>query len=105
MYKNISCDASTTGLGDVLLQENCPVAYASRSLSDAESRYAQIRKGTLGISAQPEAIQTIRVWKESACRIRSQPPRNNCEEAISDSTTQTTEISAQNANVRLNSRV
>ena len=36
----ISCDASPTGLGGVLLQNNCPVAYASRSLTEAESRFA-----------------------------------------------------------------
>ena len=40
----ISCDASPTGLGGVLLQGGCPVAYASRSLTDAEYRYAQIEK-------------------------------------------------------------
>ena len=43
----ISCDASPTGLGGVLLQGGCPVAYASISLTDAESRYAQIEKELL----------------------------------------------------------
>ena len=38
----IRCDASATGLGAVLLQGGFPVAYASRSLTVAESRYAQI---------------------------------------------------------------
>ena len=32
-----SCDASPTGLGAVLLQEESPVAYTSRSLTDSES--------------------------------------------------------------------
>ena len=45
----ISCDASPTGLAGVLLQEERPVAYASRSLTDAESRYAQIEKELLAV--------------------------------------------------------
>ena len=30
--------------GEVLLQDNHPVAYSSRSLMDTETRYAQIEK-------------------------------------------------------------
>ena len=45
----ISCDASPTGLGGVLLQDQRPVAYASRSLTDAESSYAQIEKELLAV--------------------------------------------------------
>ena len=45
----ISCDSSQHGLGAVCLQENKPVAYASRSLSDMEQRYAQIEKELLAI--------------------------------------------------------
>ena len=46
----ISCNASPTGLGGVLQQDNCPVAYyASRSLTGAESRYAQIEKEILAV--------------------------------------------------------
>ncbi len=43
-------DASEYGIGSVLLQEGKPVAYASRSLSDAERRYAQIEKEMLAIA-------------------------------------------------------
>ena len=45
----IQADASSTGLGACLMQDSRPVAYASRSLTDTESRYAQIEKELLAI--------------------------------------------------------
>ena len=45
----IQCDASQKGVGAALLQNGKPVAYASRALSDAETRYAQIEKEMLSI--------------------------------------------------------
>ena len=45
----ISWEASQSGLGSVLFQDNKPVAYASRSVTDAETRYAQIEKELLAI--------------------------------------------------------
>lgn len=46
----LSVDASQDGLGSVLLQENLPVAYASRALTQTERNYAQIEKEALAIS-------------------------------------------------------
>ena len=46
---SIQCDASQKGLGAALIQDGRPVAYASRSLSDTEQRYAQIEKEMLAI--------------------------------------------------------
>lgn len=40
----ISVDASKSGLGAVLLQDNLPVCYASKSLTKTEQQYAQIEK-------------------------------------------------------------
>ncbi len=49
----LSSDASQCGLGAVLLQKHenswLPVAYASRAMSSAETRYAQIEKESLSI--------------------------------------------------------
>ena len=45
----IECDASDTGLGAVLMQDGQPVVFASRALTDTETRYAQIEKELLAI--------------------------------------------------------
>ena len=45
----IQCDASEKGLGAALLQDGKPVAFASRALTDTETRYAQFEKELLAI--------------------------------------------------------
>lgn len=40
----LSVDASSEGLGAVLIQDGQPVAYGSRALTDCQKRYAQIEK-------------------------------------------------------------
>ena len=45
----LQCDASEKGLGATLLQGGQPVAFASRTLSTTERRYAQIEKECLAI--------------------------------------------------------
>ena len=43
----LSVNASKSGLGAACLQDGYPVAYASRALMEAETRYAQIEKELL----------------------------------------------------------
>ena len=45
----LQVDASIKGLGACLLQDNEPIAYASKSLSDPETRYACIERELLAI--------------------------------------------------------
>lgn len=45
----VQVDSSQSGLGVVLLQEGRPIEYASRALSDAEQKWAQIEKEALSL--------------------------------------------------------
>ena len=45
----VQADASQRGLGACLLQEGQPIAYASKSLTDTETRYANIERELLAI--------------------------------------------------------
>lgn len=45
----VSCDASKSGLGAMLLQDEKPIAFASRSMTETETRYANIEKELLAI--------------------------------------------------------
>ena len=46
---SLSVDASSKGLGAVILQNNQPVAYASKALTESQQNYAQIEKEMLAI--------------------------------------------------------
>ena len=54
----IQVDASSYGLGAVLLQDNKPVAFASKSLTDAETRYANIERELLAVVFGAERFHT-----------------------------------------------
>jgi hypothetical protein len=66
----IQCDASQKGLGCVLLQDNRPVAYGSRAMTEVETRYAQIEKELLAIVFAMEKFyhytygRHITVWSD-----------------------------------------
>lgn len=46
----LQCDSSQNALGCCLLQDNKPVAFASKPLTSTESKYAQIEKELLSVT-------------------------------------------------------
>ena len=54
----VQVDASQKGLGAVLLQEGKPILFASKALSDAETRYANIEREMLAIVFGCERFRT-----------------------------------------------
>jgi len=54
----LQCDASDKGRGPVLMQDNHPIEYASRTLTDPKTRYAQIEKELLAVVYGLEKFHT-----------------------------------------------
>ena len=54
----VQVDASSRGLGATLLQDGEPIAYASKALSDAETRYANIEREMLAVVFGCERFHT-----------------------------------------------
>ena len=50
----LQSDTSDTGLGAVLTQDGQPIAFGSRALSDAETRYAQVENELLAVVSSLE---------------------------------------------------
>ncbi|KAJ8393225.1 hypothetical protein AAFF_G00062970 [Aldrovandia affinis] len=55
----LQCDSSETVLGAALLQNGQPVAFASRTLTQMEQRYAQIKKECLAVHSDHKLLETI----------------------------------------------
>ena len=55
----LETDASEYGLGSAHFQEGKPVAYASRTLTETEKRYAQIEKEMLAVSLRTGAMSVL----------------------------------------------
>ena len=73
----ISADASSHGLGAVLSQKNRqewrPVAYASRAMSETETRYAQIEKEALATTWACEKFSTYILGKHISIETDHKP--------------------------------
>ena len=54
----IQVDASGRGLGVVLMQAGKPIAFASKSLSDCETRYANIEREMFAVVFGCERFHT-----------------------------------------------
>ena len=59
-------DASEYGLGSALFQSGKPVAYASRTLTDTEKRYAQIEKEMLAVTFGLEKFHHYTYGRETS---------------------------------------
>ena len=64
----IQCDVSQSGLGAAILQNGKPIEYASCSLTDTETQYAQIEKEMLANVFALERFQPVHIWSTCAYR-------------------------------------
>ena len=72
----LQVDACKTGLGAVLIQEDRPVSYASRAMTDAQKRYAMIEKELLAVVFGCERFHQYIYGEEILLESDHQPLEN-----------------------------
>lgn len=82
----IQTDASGLGLGSCLLQEGKPIAFASRALTDTETRYAQIEKELLAIVFACERFYTYIYGRTTTVQSDHKPLEAVFKKSISSTT-------------------
>ena len=70
----IENDASEYGLGSALFQDGKPIAFASRTLTDPETRYAQIEKEMLAVCYGLTKFHHYTYGRDVNSNYRSQTP-------------------------------
>ena len=69
----IQCDSNQNGLGAALMQNGHPLAYASRALTETESRYAQIEKEMLAIVFSVEKFNVYKFGRKTTIHTDHKP--------------------------------
>ena len=72
----LEVDSSLEGLGAAIIQDGEPVAFASKSLSDAEKRYANIERELLAVVFGCERFHTYIFGKEVTVESDHKPLEN-----------------------------
>ena len=80
----LEADASSHGLGAVILQEGRPIAYGSRSLTATQMNYAQIEKELLAIVFGCERFRQYLYGKEVTVHTDHKPLINTMKKPLHD---------------------
>ena len=86
----IQTDASKTGLGAVLLQEDQPTVYVSTALTDTEQRYSNIERELLGVVFELKRLHHYIFGKSITAETDHQPLTSIWKETIATSKSKTT---------------
>ena len=97
----IQRDASGKGHGAVLLQDSKPVCYASRALTDTQTRYAPIEAEMLAVGLSRcvclSQVPPVHIWQKYYCWNRPQAPAGNKKKTFVTSSIETWEDDSQSA--------
>ena len=101
----LQCNASLKGLGACIIQDRQPIAFASKSLMDTETHYANIERELLVIVYGCEKFHTYLYGKDIRCGNRPQAPQDDQPEKSHSGPCMTPENAPPSAAVQPNHNV
>ena len=80
----LNADASSTGLGAVVMQDGKPIAYGSRTLTNSEKHYANIERELLAITWGVEKFHTYLYGRQVTVEIDHKPLESIFKKSLSE---------------------